>query len=216
LQLLLFPKMITFIPKLFVTMKLSITLLGIFLLNICLYGQGTNTEEQRSKDESQIRKLMIQVMKWHDKNDPFIGYYPIFDPSSGQATGMDLKALQEGLNELKDTEFFDPSFIATYRTNVRSLHTKIQNKEVEFAEGDLAPYAEADPWCDCQDVPSDFRWDDMYIKYNSIDKNLAEITWTWDDSEDSQSFSYAVKMRKMRGKWKITYLQGFDTTIAPK
>lgn len=197
-------------------MKLTSTLLGILLLNVCSFAQGSYDEEQRSKDESQIRKLMIQVMKWHDKTEPFIGYEPIFDPGSGQATGMDLKVLQDGLNELKETEFFDASFIANYRTIVRSLHTKIQNKEIEFVEGDLAPYAEADPWCNCQDVPNDFSWGQMHINFISLDKNMAEITWTWDDSEESQSFSYGVKMRKMRGKWRITYMQGFDANITSK
>ncbi|MBK8110822.1 MAG: hypothetical protein IPK46_11095 [Saprospiraceae bacterium] len=56
---------------------------------------------------------MIKVMKWHDKTEPFIGYEPVFDPDSGQATGMDLKALQEGLNELKETEFLTPLLLPT-------------------------------------------------------------------------------------------------------
>lgn len=197
-------------------MKLTTTLLALLLFHVCSFGQGSYDEEQRANDESQIRKLMIQVMKWHDKYDPFIGYEPVYDPKSGQATGMDLRVLQDGLNDLKDTEFFDASFLASYRTIVRSLHTKIQNKEVEFAEGDLAPYAEADPWCNCQDVPGDFSWGDMYINFKSLDKNLAEISWTWDDSEESQSFSYGVKLKKMRGKWRITYMQGFDPEIMAK
>ncbi|MBK8110823.1 MAG: hypothetical protein IPK46_11100 [Saprospiraceae bacterium] len=45
---------------------------------------------------------------------------------------------------------------------------------------------------------------------------MAEIAWTWDDSEESQSFRYGVKMRKMRGEWRITYLQGFDINISSK
>ena len=65
--------MLTFIPKISTKMKLTTTLLGILLLNVCSFAQGSYDEEQRSKDESQIRKLMIKVMKWHDKTEPFIG-----------------------------------------------------------------------------------------------------------------------------------------------
>lgn len=197
-------------------MRNTATLFLFIFLCGTLLGQKTKNNYSINDEKEEIRDLLIDVMKWHDKTDPFIGYEPIFDPGSGQATGMDLKVLQDGLNELKETELFDASFIANYRTIVRSLHTKIQNKEIEFVEGDLAPYAEADPWCNCQDVPNDFSWGQMHIKFISLDKNMAEITWTWDDSEESQSFSYGVKMRKMRGKWRITYMQGFDANITSK
>lgn len=189
--------------------------LCIFLFG-ALPGQKTKNNYSISEEKEEIRELLIDVMKWHDKIDPFIGYEPTFDPKSEQATGLDLRVLQEGLDELKETEFFDATFLANYRTKARSVHTQIQNKEMEFMDGDLPPYAEVDPWCNCQDVPMDFSWDQMHINFINLDKNLAELTWTWDDSEESQSFAYGVKLRKMRGKWRITYLQGFDANNIKK
>jgi hypothetical protein len=90
------------------------------------------------------------------------------------------------------------------------LIKKIKSKEIQWLEGDMPPYAGADPWCNCQDIPYDDPWDKIEIKFQSIDKENATLTWTWGNSDWSKDFNYKVKAKKTDGVWKISYLQGFD------
>jgi hypothetical protein len=190
--------------------NLTILLIGL----ICFtYGQTWTKTDSAIDDKTQIKNLVIQVLKWHDKNGTFNGFEPIFNPNDSLAIGMDLNVLQKELDKFANTNLFDKEFIENYDKIVKTIDKKIKNKEIELWDGDMPPYAGADPWCNCQDIPYDNPWDKIDVKFISIDKDNAVLTWTWGDSDWSKDFEYKVKAKKTEGTWKISYLQGFDFNV---
>jgi hypothetical protein len=176
-------------------------------------GQTVNKANFIIDDRTQIKDLLIQVLKWHDKNGTYTGFEPIFNPKDSLAIGMDLKVLQNELDNLTKTNQFDKEFLDNYSLIVKTIDKKIKNKEIVFMLGDLPPFAGADPWCNCQDIPYDNPWDKIDIKFISIDKDNADLTWTWGESDWSKDFSYKVRAKKANGIWRISYLQGFDLKV---
>lgn len=186
---------------------LLITLIGFSC------GQTGTKAETATDDKTQIKNLVIRVLKWHDKNGVLNGFEPIFNPNDSLAIGMDLKVLQNELDNFTKTKLFDKEFVENYSKIVKTIDKKIRNKEISFMDGDMPPYAGADPWCNCQDIPYDNPWDKIDVKFISIDKDNAELTWTWGASDWSKDFDYKVKVKKTEGTWKISYLQGFDIKV---
>lgn len=176
-------------------------------------GQTANKANSIINDKTQIKDLLIQVLKWHDKNGTYTGFEPIFNPKDSLAIGMDLKVLQSELDNLTKTNQFDKEFVDNYSLIVKTIDKKIKNKEIVFMQGDLPPFAGADPWCNCQDIPYDNPWDKIDIKFISIDKDNADLTWTWGESDWSKDFNYKVRAKKANGIWRISYLQGFDLKV---
>lgn len=190
--------------------NLTIMLIGL----ICFtYGQTWTKTDSAIDDKTQIKNLVIQVLKWRDKNGTFNGFEPIFNPNDSLAIGMDLNVLQKELDKFANTNLFDKEFIENYDKIVKTIDKKIINKKIELWDGDMPPYAGADPWCNCQDIPYDNPWDKIDVKFISIDKDNAVLTWTWGDSDWSKDFEYKVKAKKTEGTWKISYLQGFDFNV---
>jgi hypothetical protein len=98
-----------------------------------------------------------------------------------------------------------------------------KTKKGEFDKwslGELPPYnfaSDANPWCNCQDVPYDtpnsFGQIDVYII--ALSKTSGELYWKWgklsrDVHQDWRNFSYKFRVKRENGKWKISYLQEFD------
>ncbi len=191
----------------------TILIIGLICFSCVQTEKKTNSTID---DKTQIKNLVIQVLKWHDKNGVLNGFEPIFNPNDSLAMGMDLKVLQNELAKFTKTQLFDKEFIENYGKIVKTIDKKIRNKEIEFMDGDMPPYAGADPWCNCQDIPYDNPWDKIDVKFITLDKESAVLTWTWGNSDWSKDFDYKVKAKKIEGTWKISYLQGFDFNIMTK
>jgi hypothetical protein len=190
-------------------------LLGLFLLGCGQAGSKNNSSQSdtvvnSNNDKEQIGYLIKQVLKWHEKNGVFAGFDPVFNPKDSSAIGMDLDKLKPVLKKLTNSKLFDKEFVDNYENIVLKIDKQIKNKEIQFLAGDIPPYAGGDPWCNCQDMPYDNPWDKIEIKFQSIDKDNATLTWTWGNSGWSKDFNYKVKTKKTDGAWKISYLQGFD------
>lgn len=196
------------------------TFLITLLLGLFLFGCGQTGSKNSSSqsdtivdsngDKEQIGNLVKQVLKWHEKNGVLAGFEPIFIPNDSLVQGMDLTILKPELKKLTESKLFDKEFVDNYESIVLKIDKKIKSKEIQWLEGDMPPYAGADPWCNCQDIPYDDPWDKIEIKFQSIDKENATLTWTWGNSDWSKDFNYKVKAKKTDGVWKISYLQGFD------
>lgn len=191
---------------------INLTFLLIGLICFSCGQTGTKTDSA-TDDKTQIKNLVIQVLNWHDKNGTFNGFEPIFNSNDSLAIGMDLNVLQDELDKFTKTKLFDKEFVDNYSKIVKTIDKKIKSKEISFMDGDMPPYAGADPWCNCQDIPYDNPWDKIVVKFISIDNDNAVLTWTWGDSDWSKDFDYKVKAKKSDGTWKISYLQGFDFEI---
>ena len=197
------------------------TFLIILLLGISLLGYGqrgskntqakADTISDTNNDKAQIEKLVKQVLKWHDINGIYTGFETNYNPKDSMAIGMNLDTLKNELNELRKSDLFDKEFIDNYNKIVLKIDEKIKkSKDYAWQNGDMPSFAGADPWCDCQNIPYENPWDKIVFKFLSIDKENADLTWTWGNSIWSKDFNYRVKAKKTNGKWRISYLQGFD------
>lgn len=162
-------------------------------------------------DEEQIESLVKQLYKWQESKTSIIGFVPIPDKNDSIYVGMDLKELKKGIKVLRESNFFSNEFLDNYNRIVLTIDKKLKNKDFEWIVGELPPFGnDANAWCNCQDYPYDNPWDNMKFEFISINNENAVLTWTWGNSEWSKDFNYKVKVIKIGGKWKISYLQGFD------
>jgi hypothetical protein len=189
-------------------------LLGLSLMN-CGQSGSKNTSAKadtisNSNDKVQIERLVKQVCKWPENNAIFLGFLPLSNAEDSLYSGMDIKELNEGLKQLKETNFFDNEFLDNYNKIVLSIDKQLKSKKFKWYVGDMPPWGDANPWCNCQDYPYDNPWEKIEFNFITLDNEKAILTWTWGNSEWSKNFNYKVKARKVNGTWKISYLQGFD------
>ena len=183
-------------------------LLVVLICSSC--GQTGTKANSSTDDKTQIINLVKQVLKWHDKDNQLIGFGTISNPKDSLIIGMDLKLIDKGLEKLVNTDYFDKEFINNYKMIILKIDNRIKNKELVWHDGEEPPYANADPWCDCQDTPYDNAWAKIDIKFVNIDKDKAELSWTWGNSDWSKNFKYEIKVKKVNGVWRISYMQGFN------
>jgi hypothetical protein len=168
-------------------------------------------------DKQEIQGLIRKVLNWHA-----IDLLPaIFDIKDSTCTGFDMVRLKENLAKLKASNLFSATFIENYNQIILTLDKKIKNKEfVPWNAGDLPTFGfanDADPWCDCQDVPYDEPNSLDYVEVTPINLNSekGELIWKWGNLQPGQhqswkDFSYKFNVEKENSVWKVSYLQGFD------
>ncbi len=171
-----------------------------------------------NSDKEEIQKLIRDVLLWSETKN-------VIDllPTSVKSTdsiydGFDKKQLKANLEILKSTNLFSTEFIDNYNRIILTLDKKVRNNEFDkWLIGDLPPFNFLSPWCDCQDVPYDnpnaFGLVDVVII--NLNKENGELFWKWgklgpEISKDWKDFKYKFAVKKEAGKWKISYLQGFD------
>jgi len=175
-----------------------------------------------TKDKQKIQKLIRNLLVWAENHKEVPDLLPfVVNRRDSTVTGFDLSKLN-GINDsLKTTGFFSKEFINNYNQIIHILYRKMNDKEIKpFSTGEIPPFGfdtDADPWCDCQDVPYDTP-----NAYSLVDVHIIELNsqsgkmyWTWgslpkDVSPDWRTVAYKFNMIKEDGKWKISYLQGFD------
>lgn len=178
------------------------------------------TEEKVSNsanDKEQIQNLIRQVYKWHEAQKPSNNDM-ITDSKDSIYLGFNLDQLRLDIEELKATNLFAEEFIDNYNKIYTTLDKKLKNKEIEWLVGDLPPFgSDADPWCNCQDVPYDKPnpWDLIEIEIIKLDGEKGELIWKWgklelNGAKDWKEFGYKFRVVKENNKWKISYLEGFN------
>ena len=174
-----------------------------------------------SNDKQEIQDLIRKVLNWKDAKNSFDLLPAIADINDSTYIGFDLEKLKANLETLKATNYFSTGFIENYNQIILTLDKKIKNKEFEkWSLGELPTFSfanDVDPWCLCQDVPYDKpnAWDLVEVKVIKLNDEKGELYWTWGKPElngapDWKDFTYKFDVEKENGKWKISYLQGFD------
>ena len=163
-------------------------------------------------DKKQVKNRLVQLYKWKDTQLGEGDFVPLYDDGdSRKYIGLDMAKHSLRLDVLKKSGFFSDDFLSSYDNIAKGADSKLRNGELEWLVGDIPPFGiDADAWCSCQDYPVAEPWDSIYITIDSIDDKSASLAWTWD--EKNTGFSYKVKLKKINGEWKISYLQGFDAT----
>ncbi|HWZ14935.1 MAG TPA: hypothetical protein VNW95_06820 [Mucilaginibacter sp.] len=175
-----------------------------------------------TKDKQQIQTLIRNLLIWAENHKGVPDLLPVvINRQDSMVTSFDLSKLNGVDDSLKTTGFFSKEFINNYNEIIQVLAKKMKEKKIApFSTGEIPPFGfdtEADPWCDCQDVPYDSP-----NAYSLVDVHIIELNnesgkmyWTWGSlpkavSPDWRTVTYKFNVTKEDGKWKISYLQGFD------
>ena len=167
-----------------------------------------------SKDKEDIQALIRQMLKWADTKD-VVDLLPVLSKDS-ICVGFDFDKEKQTLEKLKSTGFFADEFIDNYDQIIRTLDKKIKNNEFgKWNVYELPTFNfdnDVDPWCSCQD---NLSWDKVEVEIIKLDNNKGELKWNWGKTDPGtdqswKDFSYKFSVVKVDGKWKISYLQGFD------
>ena len=190
-----------------------LTLFSIFILFACTTAVKTAVEEEKQvstsskPDEEDLLKLTRNLYEWHETKNSKSDFNPISDDNDSAYIGLDLEMHKKSISELKQTGFFASEFIDNYNKIALSIDADLKNKKMEWLVGDMPPFGnDANPWCNCQDNPDNY-WKTLTITDLEIENNVATFNWTW-----GNDFEYKVKAIKAGDEWKITYLQGFDSS----
>jgi hypothetical protein len=167
-----------------------------------------------NNDKAEIQTLIRLMLKWADSKNE-IELLPALSKDS-ICTGFDFDKLNQNIEKLRKTGYFANEFIDNYDQIIRTLDKKIKNNEFEkWNVYELPTFYfanDASPWCDCQD---NLPWDNVEVRVIKLDTDKGELIWNWGktDADTDQSwkdFAYKFRVVKVDGKWKISYLQGFD------
>jgi len=176
----------------------------------------------KSNDKEEIQSLIRNMLVWAENSKGILDLLPfVINKQDSTVTSFDLSKLKEVDDSFKTTGFFSKEFINNYNQIIQTLDRKMKNKEIApFSPTEIPPFGfdtDADPWCDCQDVPYDNP-----NAYSLVDVHIIELSnesgkmyWTWGSlpkgvSPDWKTVTYKFNVTKEGGKWKISYLQGFD------
>jgi hypothetical protein len=179
--------------------------------------EASNAKNNDKKEIQSLIRNMLMIGESH-----WIDLVPLLtDSKDSLHVGFDLKKLKTNLEELKTTNYFSAEFIDNYNKIILTLDKEMKDRKFSpWSTGELPPFNfanDVDPWCDCQDVPYDkpTPWYLVEVGVINLNNEKGELYWKWgklgvDVSQDWRDFRYKFKVKKEDGKWKISYLQGFD------
>jgi hypothetical protein len=173
------------------------------------------------KDVGEIQTLVRNMMVWAESNKEFDLIPVITDKADTSCIGFDLERVKANLDVLRSTGYFSTGFIENYNQILLTLDKEMKDKQfTAWSTNELPPFNfanDVDPWSNCQDVPYDTPNAYSLVDVHAINLNQqqGELNWSWDslgkDVDPSwKEFSYKFKVAKEDGKWKISYLEGFD------
>lgn len=163
------------------------------------------TSAMISDSKKDLQQLVRQMYEWHETNSSQNDFEPIADAQDSSYVGIDLTKHKARVAELQKTGFFSTQFLDNYNQIGLAIDKGLKSKKLEWLVGDLPPFGnDANPWCNCQDNPENY-WQTMTLDKLTSDATTATFIWTW-----GNDFQYRVQAIKEKGKWKTSYLQGFD------
>ncbi len=168
-----------------------------------------------SVDKMEIQNLIRQVLNWADSKNSIDLLPAISDSSDSIYIGFDLNKLEFNLDKLKETNLFSKEFIDNYNQIILTLDKNIKDKVYyDWLVGEMQTFGftnDVNPWCYCQELPYDHPnpWDLVEVTVIKLDKEKGELTWTWGKT-NWPDMKYNFRVIKEDGKWKISYMKGFD------
>ncbi|HEY2580465.1 MAG TPA: hypothetical protein VGI43_01585 [Mucilaginibacter sp.] len=208
--------------------------LGISIIAICLFSCNRTDKHQKStradttkkikspvisssqNDNEEIQNLIRNMLAWSDSKNRVLLVPVITNGKDSIYTSFDLNELKANLEKLKATNFFSAEFIENYKQIILTLDQEMKDKKFSpWSTGELPPFNfanDVNPWCDCQDNSS---WSAIKVCVVNLNNESGELYWKWGDldanaSADWKDFRYKFKVKKEDGKWKISYMEGFD------
>ncbi len=190
-------------------------------------GMSANASETENaislddKDKAEIKQLIRKALKWVDKESSLHLYPLLKENPTGFYLGFDLDEHKKNLKKLESSQFFSAAFFDNYNNIYQALDRKLRDKEIEWRVGELPPFGNnANPWCNCQDVPYDKPnpWESIEVDFVGDENGRVSALWTWGSlkgevEEELKKHPYRFDVVKEKGKWKIDYLEGFDFDV---
>ena len=196
-----------------------IQIIVILLLSSCENNKNQVVEEVQNNDTTyiqplnnstidsiQIQSVLKDFYEWKETKGKISDFEPLDDPKSDLYKGLDLKKNEARVKELEQSNFFTVDFINDYKTIIKDVDESLKKGSIEYPKGEIQPYGnDADPWTNSQD-PGDNYWSKIQVQNIKISNNIADLTWSSIGTEN-----YKVKLKKINDKWRISYLEGFDS-----
>ena len=92
-------------------------------------------------------------------------FEPISDKKEERFIGLDYKIHQKRMASLQSTGYFSTEFLQNYDAIAKGIDIRLKSKKEEWMVGEMSPFGEdSNPWCRCQDYPSDNPWDKIVLK----------------------------------------------------
>jgi hypothetical protein len=168
-----------------------------------------------SRDTEEIQNLIRRVLNWAESKTSINLLPAISEGTDSVYTGFDFKMVEANLIRLKQTGLFAREFIDNYNQMMLTLDKKIKAREyTDWLIGEIQSFNfanDVDPWCYCQETPSDNPnpWNMVKVTIIKLDEGKAQGTWTWGQTNWSD-IAYSFRAVKEDGRWKISYMKGFD------
>jgi hypothetical protein len=205
--------------------KLHFTLFLVILLLGCYQKSDSKSLIEKAKDKSEliensedktaIQKLIRDVLIWANSENSFDLLPAISDSTDSIYIGFDQNKLKSNLKKFAETDLFSKEFIENYNRIILTLDKNTKRKVYyDWLVGDLQPFGfanDVNPWCYCQEMPYEdpSPWGLVEVTIIKLEKTRGEMTWTWGKT-DWPDIKYNFSVVKENGKWKISYMEGFD------
>ncbi|PZR23832.1 MAG: hypothetical protein DI539_02335 [Flavobacterium psychrophilum] len=174
----------------------------------------TLSDSSEEEDKKAIENVVKGLYHFQENKQDWKGSKEIIKDSL--IVGYDMADQELYLKQLQESGFFAEEFITNMDRIIKKQDELLRTGKVEWHVNDMAPFnADADKWCNCQDVPTD---DDPFgqikITFTKLDKNKADIFWKWNVTNNTHpswgEFIYPMRMIKENNKWKIAWMEGWD------
>lgn len=176
--------------------------------------KNSNTSIYFLTDKQQIETLIRKAYEWIETKGSNSDFDPVENKKGDKYIGLNLKAHNKRLEELKKSNFFAQEFLDNYNKIGLKIGDNLKTKKIEWLVGDLPPYGnDTNAWCNCQDYPEQY-WKTLKLNNLKVENDKATFSWTWTAWKDGGK--YKVKAVKENGIWKIAYLEGFDYNALTK
>ena len=207
-------------------------ILGAVIFASCLFSCNHNNGHQKSpvgvdtnkspkptdvsKDKQEIQDLIRKVLVWSGAGKSIDLLPALIDNKDSVYIGFDMEKLKRNLDTLRATNFFSAGFIENYNQIISALDKGLRNHKYDkWSTGELPTFRfanDVDPWCECQD---NLSWNLVEVEMISLNNEKGKLRWKWAKSEltgapDWKDFRYKFDVEKENGKWKISYMEGFD------
>ncbi|GAA4313147.1 hypothetical protein GCM10023183_32570 [Nibribacter koreensis] len=157
-------------------------------------------------DSVQLTAFTRSFYKWYEQKGRKPDFIPVRKSTKDSAyMGIDWKAHNIRVTELKNTGFFSNAFLDNYQRIAERIDQKLKSGEEVWLVGEMSPFGpDANAWCNCQDTKEKY-WETLTIQDFQRGSGKATFQWTWGDA-----FTYAIKTEHVQNKWFISEMEGFQ------
>ncbi|GIJ93143.1 hypothetical protein [Capnocytophaga stomatis] len=174
--------------------------------------ESKNTAQSVQNDSLALLNLTRNAYKWLENEYSYEDFIPTADPNDTLFNGIDFAIHDAQIHKLEKSGFFGRDLINLYDEIGQNIDFALREHHVKWAVGDISPFSRGtNDWCMCQDIPSPDYYERMTIENIKIKDDVANFQWQWGEPSWGD-FTYKVRAKKEDGKWKISWLEGFEET----